>query len=322
MSPSSSRQGAPTGTDRTTAHPASHSVEPLGEGICAAIAHPAGYAICNSGIVDLGDGCAIFDTGLTPRAGQELRIATERAFRRAPALIVNSHWHLDHTVGNQEFEKLPIWSTRRTREIFLEMQDELKAQLTVEALEKEARDLEARRPQMQTVETQTDLEFTLQLDRALIASVGEIRLTPPNRTFETRLKLPGNRPAELMSFGKGHTEADALLFLANERVVFAGDLVVVGVQPSLGSGDPRHWVEVLNEIDRLKPERIVPGHGPVAPGSATDEVRTYLTSILTAAESPPGASLPSSLRRWEGSVTFEENFKFVRGWVAQQAARH
>lgn len=304
----------------TTVHAASYSVQRVADGICAAIAAPAGHAICNSGIVDLGDGCAIFDTGLTPRAGRELRAATERAFRRAPTFVVSSHWHLDHTLGNQEFAKLPIWGTRRTREIFLELQDELKAQLTREVLEKEARELEARRAQMRTAETQTDLEFMLQIDRALIASAGEIEFTAPNQTFETRLKLPGNRRAELMSFGPGHTEADAILFLAGEGVLFAGDLVVVGLQPSMPSGDPRHWLEVLNEIDRLNPERIVPGHGPVAPADATHEVRGYLTAILEAAESPPVASLPASLRRWEGSVSFEENLKFVRRWVAQHTA--
>jgi cyclase len=306
----------------TTARPAYYSVQSVGDGICAALAERAGHAICNSGIVDLGDGCAVFDTGLTPQAGRELRAATEQALRRPPTIVVSSHWHLDHTLGNQEFAKLPIWGTRRTREIFLEMQDELKAQITREVLEKEARDLEARRPQMRTTDTQTDLEFMLQIDRALIASVGVIQFTAPNQTFETRLKLPGNRPAELMSFGKGHTEADAILFLARERVLFAGDLVVVGIQPSLPSGDPRHWLEVLDEIDRLKPERIVPGHGPVAPGDATHDVRTYLTSILKAAESPQGASLPAPLRRWEGSVSFEENLKFVRGWVAKPENAH
>ena len=169
---------------------------------------------------------------------------------------------------------------------------------------------------MRTDGARDDLEFILQINRALLSSAGRVRFAPPDHTFETRLALPGSRGAELVSFGSGHTEADAILHLPRDRVVFAGDLVVLGVQPSLGSGDPERWLGVLDQIERLGAERIVPGHGPVTTPAGMQEIRDYVGGVLEAAGASPQATLPAALRRWESSLSLEENLKFTRGWIA------
>jgi glyoxylase-like metal-dependent hydrolase (beta-lactamase superfamily II) len=166
-----------------------------------------------------------------------------------------------------------------------------------------------------------DAGFFLHIYRALAAAVPELRLTAPTDSFDGSLDLGGSRRAQLKSFGRGHTEADAILHLPSERVVFAGDLVVSGVQPSMGSGDPEHWLVVLDEIDRLGAERIVPGHGPVVGPDGTGETREYVRSVLEAARAPSGAALPPPLRPWEGSMSLEDNLRFAREWVAQREPR-
>ena len=52
-------------------------IEKLSDGIYAAIHSFGGYAICNSGIVDLGDKVLVFDTFLTVEAAKDLRKAAE-----------------------------------------------------------------------------------------------------------------------------------------------------------------------------------------------------------------------------------------------------
>jgi glyoxylase-like metal-dependent hydrolase (beta-lactamase superfamily II) len=298
-----------------------YTFEEVGDGIHAAIARPDGNGVCNSGLVDLGGPTVVFDTSLTPTTGRELGRAAETLLGRRPSLAVNSHWHLDHSLGNQAFSSIPIWGTRRTREILLERQGELAAALTRESIEKDLRELESRRENMRSQGARDDLEFNLQINRAILSEIGRVVLTPPNHTFETRLSLPGDRGAELISFGRGHTDDDALLFLPHEKVVFAGDLVVVGVQPSMGSGDPAHWVVVLDQIERLGAEQIVPGHGPVVVGEGIQETRGYLSEAIDASETPAGTELPAPLRRWEGSVGLEENLRFAREWSADRPAR-
>lgn len=293
-----------------------YEVHELAEGVSAAIHRPNGFGVCNSGIVDLGDGGLVFDTGLTVSSARELHAIAQTSLGRAPSLVANSHWHLDHSLGNQEFPRLPIWGTRRNREVVLEMRGDLERELRREELEKSLADLEARRPGMPPGPPTVDLELIVLIHRALLSCVGEQELRPPTETFENRVDLPGDRKARLQCFGSGHTAADAVLFLPHERLLFAGDLVCRGIEPSMGSGDPAHWLVVLDELERLGIERLVPGHGPVSGPEGIQETRDYVSGVLDAARSARTASLPAPLRPWEGSVSLEENLKFARQWVA------
>jgi cyclase len=47
-------------------------VERLADGVYAAVASEQGYAICNAGIVDIGDKTIIFDTFISPEAAKDL----------------------------------------------------------------------------------------------------------------------------------------------------------------------------------------------------------------------------------------------------------
>jgi glyoxylase-like metal-dependent hydrolase (beta-lactamase superfamily II) len=305
-------------TETKTAH---YTIEDLGNGIHAALARPDGFAVCNSGLVDLGEGGVVFDTGLTPDSARDLKSSAELVLGRSPSLCVISHRHLDHALGNSEFPGIPIWGTRRAREVILETRDQTMAELKREQLEKDIGELESRRPEMKSEAAVKDLDFILLMNRALLASAGRLQLIPPDQTFETRVSLPGRRGAEFVSFGSGHTEADAIMFLPQEKVLFAGDLVCLGIQPSMGNGDPEHWLTVLDEIERLRPEQIVPGHGPVTTVEGLEEVRGYLTGVLRAAGASKGAKLPAAIRRWEGTLSLEENVKFARGWLAAHRSR-
>jgi cyclase len=298
-----------------------YEFESIGERIWAAIATATGHSICNSGVVDLGAGVLVFDTGMTPGSAQDLRTAGDQLFGRMPSLVANSHWHADHTFGNRAFGGVPIWSTRRTREIILQNAPQMTAELTRERQESDLRELEAKRSKMRTKAQKSDFEIWIQIQRALLAAIDEVKIVPPSQTFETRMELPGERGAELVSFGAGHTEADAVLFFPREKLLFAGDLLTYGVQPSMGSGDPEHWLTVVDELERLRPERIVPGHGPVIPPEGMQATRDYLSGVLKAAESPKSAPLPAAIRKWEGSLGLEWNLKFARDRVKARKAK-
>lgn len=298
-----------------------YDFEPIGERVWAGIASSTGRSICNSGVVDLGAGVLVFDTGMTPGSAQDLRTTGDRLFGRMPSIVANSHWHSDHTFGNRAFGSVPIWSTRRTRELLLQYAPEMTADLTRERQEADLKELETKRSKMRTKGQKADFELWIQIQRAILAALDELKIVPPNQTFETRMELPGERGAELLSFGAGHTEADAVMFFPREKLLFAGDLITYGVQPSMSSGDPEHWLTVVDELERLRPERIVPGHGPVISPEEMQETRDYLAGVLKAAEAPKSAALPAALRKWEGSLGLEWNLKFARDRVKARKAK-
>ncbi len=80
----------------------------VAEGVYAAIAKPGGLASGNAGFVIGDDGVLIFDTFFTPGALEEL-IGEIRALTKQPIrFAVNSHYHLDHTGGNQVLAALGV----------------------------------------------------------------------------------------------------------------------------------------------------------------------------------------------------------------------
>jgi cyclase len=292
--------------------PSQYTFEELGDGLVVGRARPDGVALSNAGIVDLGTTTLIFDTSLTLRSARELRTTALARTGRTPSLVANSHWHLDHILGNQLFSEGPIYATRRTIEILVEKRAELAAELGREKLGLELAEFEARVRDATSDAGRAEYARVVRLDRALFEEADELRVTMPTEGFDRELRLPGDRRARLVSFGAGHTESDALLFLEGDRILFAGDLVVIGHHPNLVSGDPEHWIEVLDELARLGPERIVPGHGPVGTSAALGAIRDYLATLLELARDEERPEIPARFRDWEGPEQFRQNIEFLR----------
>jgi glyoxylase-like metal-dependent hydrolase (beta-lactamase superfamily II) len=64
-------------------------------------------------------------------------------------------------------------------------------------------------------------------------------------------------------------------------VLFSGDIVFNQLVPFLGDADTRHWLKVLERMDRERLTALVPGHGPVSrdPRRAINFSRRYLAYL-------------------------------------------
>lgn len=289
-----------------------YAFEPIEVGIAFGRARSSGTALSNTGLVDLGGSTLVFDTSLTLRSARAIREASSVLTGRPPTLLANSHWHLDHVLGNQLFADRPIYATKRTVEILLEKRAELERELEPSRLEADIRELEDRRAKATTDDGRAVYDAVLRINRALHEEALELKLTPPTKEFDGELRLPGAPDARLLTFGAGHTESDAVLFLAESRILFAGDLVVSGTHPNLTSGDPEHWLTVLDAIEGLRPERIVPGHGPIGSTETLTQMRDYLSTVLELAREPGTPEVPARFRKWAMSDQFHGNLAFAR----------
>src|SRR5262249_35027726 len=90
----------------------------VADGVFAAIAKPGGLASGNGGFIIGDGGVLVVDTFATPVAAEEL-IKEIQARTTQPVLYaVNSHYHLDHSGGNQVFAErhIPIIAQENTRD--------------------------------------------------------------------------------------------------------------------------------------------------------------------------------------------------------------
>ena len=123
---------------------------------------------------------------------------------------------------------------------------------------------------------------------------GDLRLVPPFLTFADRLTLWADElRCELLFAGQpAHTTNDIVVWIPEQSVLFAGDLVFNGGTPFLLSGSVLGAIDVLEKFMKpLGARTIVPGHGPVAGREVIDEVLGYLYFVRIAAEQGRAAGL-------------------------------
>ena len=116
----------------------------------------------------------------------------------------------------------------------------------------------------------------------------DAQLVDPDITYEgsaADLYL-GGRTASLRTWGLAHTRGDQVVFVPEQRVLFTGDLVERDMfaifpffPPEDVDVDGDRWIAVLEELERLEPAIVVPGHGDVGDASLLSEAREYLEHL-------------------------------------------
>lgn len=100
----------------------------------------------------------------------------------------------------------------------------------------------------------------------------------PGRTFTGSLSLDaGGRSVEVVEVGPAHTPGDAIVWVPDARVVFAGDILFNGVIPIMWAGPVDNWIAALDRIEGLAPKAVVGGHGPVGRLAEVAILRDYWT---------------------------------------------
>jgi glyoxylase-like metal-dependent hydrolase (beta-lactamase superfamily II) len=111
-------------------------------------------------------------------------------------------------------------------------------------------------------------------------------LTHPTDTFDDTLELRlGERRVELRYLGRGHTSGDIVVWLPEEGILFAGDLVEAQAAPYMGDAHIADWsTTTLDNVAALGAEQLVGGRGPVVRGAdvgrAIEDTRAFLRTTL------------------------------------------
>lgn len=295
------------------------TLQELAPGVHAAIAIDGGWAVGNTGIIDLGDQTLVFDTTTNQHPARDLKSAAESLTGRPVSSVVLSHAHRDHVRGNQWFSGARIIATDGTRARMTEFQRERSAMIQREGLGPTRREFEEELRSILADPNESEADKLLWNGYlgGLMEDLDILQYTVPTESFATRLVLSGSkRTAEAITFGGGHTASDGLLFLPEERVAYLGDLLFIGYQPALSEGNPDELLRVLDKIEGLDAKILVPGHGPVGTPNDISTMRDYIAAVRRTAElvrtsggglaEARATPLPTRFRDWK--------FKRFYGW--------
>ncbi len=199
-------------------------------------------------------GLIVIDTGKAPSYTQEYRKIIEREFGRSDFLyVINTHFHFDHTDGNQVFADAKAIISHEKCPDMMRNFDRNRANFVA-----------ARQPRIAQWISQRDAaapgsrDFLYYSDIVISNSVmvndltNNYILTLPSLTFRDRLTLDlGDLTLKLYYFGEGlHTGDDILIHCPEEKLLFTGDLFYKETlrciyQPEF---DADRWIDVLDEI--------------------------------------------------------------------------
>ena len=219
----------------------------VADGVFAYIQANGGLCISNAGFIVGDDDVLIVDTLFTRPMNHEFQAQIRRVTSKPARHLVNTHHHVDHTLGNALFPDSCIVAHRMAEAMMGRM--EVPGILPY-AVPHFAADIEGVPVRMPDIAFEGSLEFDL-----------------------------GGRRVQLFSFAPGHTASDVVAYLPREKVLFAGDLAFYRVTPVTLDGHVSGWIRSLDRILRMDIDVVVPGHGPIGDLEDLQLVRAYLALL-------------------------------------------
>jgi cyclase len=240
-----------------TAVEAAHLVE-VADGAYAYIQPDGTWWINNTGLLVGRRGAVSIDSCSTERRTRAYLDTIAGVTDQPVRTLVNTHHHGDHTHGNWLFAGATIVGHEQTR----------------------AAVLAAGHPDFPGVWEPVEW--------------GEIELAPPFLTYTEGVDLwVDDLRCEVRHVGvAAHTTNDSIVWLPEQRVLYAGDLLFNGGTPFLVMGSVAGAIRVCEDVLRpLGATTVVPGHGEVTGPEVIDSVLGYLRFVTETARAGREAGL-------------------------------
>jgi glyoxylase-like metal-dependent hydrolase (beta-lactamase superfamily II) len=205
--------------------------------------------ISNAGFIVTGQGVVVIDALGSPALAQQLVAAIRKITPQPITHVIVTHYHADHVYGLQVFKALGARILAHRAALGYLNSDT--AQLRLQASRQELA------PWIDANTALVEADEWLDTEREL--KIGEVQL-------------------QVKHVGPSHTPEDLVVYLPQQRLLFAGDLVFRARIPFVGQADSRRWMTALDGLLALDARVIVPGHGPVSESAREDMqlTRDYL----------------------------------------------
>jgi len=301
-----------------------HRFEKVADGIYYTTASGTMNVGANSPIIVTDDEAIVVDSQITPAAARAL-VADLKAVTSKPVrYVIDSHYHYDHSFGNQVFpsDVQVIGHDNTRRRMLTNVMEQYTFLNSVQPVPARVEQLKQRIAEEKDAQQKTALERQVANALAYLEQVKEVKVTPPNLTFDRTITLyRGGREIRLEYLGRGHTDTDVVVFLPRERIVCTGDLME-SVASYMGDSFPEDWIATLERLKGLDFDTVMPGHGVVFKGKTKiTAFQQYLRDVLTQVTALRRQGLSADDAAPKVDVTsYKNEFASIRGAGIDPAA--
>ncbi|WP_310439571.1 MBL fold metallo-hydrolase [Sulfuricurvum sp.] len=203
--------------------------------------------IVNSCYIDAEEGYVVVDTGPSYAYAESAYNAMKKIKSLPVKLVINTHIHDDHWLGNNYFTEqgIKVLAT-----------DDFK------------------------VNADMSIPTRMQTYISPEAYAKTVPTLPTEMISSDTILTVGNQKLELkIAKHKAHTAKDMVVYLPKSKVLIAADLVFNDRLPSVRGGDINGWLSALEDLDKLGAAHVVGGHGNRTDKDAAQMTREYFTQM-------------------------------------------
>jgi cyclase len=233
------------------------------------------------------DGVVVFDTFMTPASAGRARELIEKFSDKPIRYVVNTHYHGDHTFGNQVFADAVIIGRKG---IFERIQSRYGTDIE-ESIAGQIADLEKRLHAAEAgSEEAKELETLLAEARKEQADFAVFVLTLPTISLEGNATIfIGGITIKIFYMGPGHSDTDLVILVPEEKLLIMGDLYLPKRIPYLdwqGGADVENWIAMFDKLIEMGDhyDHVVSGHGGITGVDGLKEQQECMTDLWTAVQ--------------------------------------
>ncbi|HVZ22233.1 MAG TPA: MBL fold metallo-hydrolase [Vicinamibacterales bacterium] len=277
------QSAAPPSGPVITGH--AYKFEKIADGVFYATSGGTMATGSNNVVIVGDDSLLVVDTGTSPAAARAMVEDVKLISPKPVRYVVNTHFHYDHTNGNQVYAGTAEIIGHEYVKYAIEKLDVLHREPYVTSqltnVPNRIAALKTQIGETQDPARKATLERQLASAEQGWEALKEVRPTPPTRTYAKRLDLKvGPHDVRLLFLGRGHTNGDTVVYLPKEKIVCTGDLMESGIA-YMGDAQFDEWVKTLDELKKLDWQTDLPGHGtPFHDKALITAFQAYLTDVV------------------------------------------
>ncbi len=237
---------------------------------------------CNVVFLVTGEGILVADSGEKPAMAEKILKKIRDVSDQPIRYLVFTHHH--HIVGADGFPQSAIVvahaNTRDNIPLYRKILSEL--------MEKNIRELEeiVAQSKSETDEEPEKARKQLDLRKQQLEGIRQQKADLPQITFDTKSTIYlGGQHVELLYFGPGHTNGDAIIYFSEEKILYIGDLLFTnGWVPRLdgdAGASADNWLKIFERVAEMDVDKIIPGHGEVVDKEGFMKISRIFSGYLT-----------------------------------------